>query len=439
MQIYLVGGAVRDRLLGRPVKEKDYVVTGATPGQMLALGYRLVGRDFPVFLHPETRAEYALARTRRPGKASGRPHADPSVTLEQDLERRDLTINAIAETAAGDLIDPFGGQKDLEQRVLRHVSPAFADDPVRVLRVARLMARYAELGFRVAEETCTLMRELADSGQLDRLVPERVWQELTGALAEPDPKPFFETLRRCGALARVLPEVEGLFGVPQPTQWHPEVDCGVHTLMALDVACKLSESVEVRFATLVHDLGKANTPAHILPSHYGHEERGVKRVEQLCRRLKAPNRFRELAVSCARYHGFTHRLYEMRAKTVIKLLMGLDAFRRPQRLQQFLLVCEADYRGRQGFYTRDYPQARDLWHLFEIALDATPSPDRIPDSGWIRGEAIRRERVRRIEAEMPVLSGKAGSATEPVEDAEASDVSADGGTQGAQKKDQQGA
>jgi tRNA nucleotidyltransferase (CCA-adding enzyme) len=436
MQVYLVGGAVRDKLLGRPVKERDYVVVGATPEQMLALGYRQVGRDFPVFLHPQTQEEYALARSQRRPAAQGAPHADPGVTLEQDLARRDLTINALAQTSDGRLIDPFGGESDLRRRRLRHISPAFRDDPVRVLRLARFMARYGALGFTIAEETELLLREMVADGQLDQLVPERVWRELVGALEESDPRPFFETLHRCGALARVLPEIDALHGVPQPKRWHPEVDCWTHTLMALEVACALSDSAQVRFAALTHDLGKATTPASILPSHYGHEARGEKLVSDLCRRLKAPNRFRELAVCCALYHGFTHRVDELRPKTVVKLLKGLDAFRRPQRLRQFLQVCEADYRGRQGLRARPYPQADELWRLYEAARGASLSREETQTGGWLQAEAIRRARVKRVAAAMQARSASAG---ESAEDAKTCDVSADGGTQGAEKKDQQGA
>jgi tRNA nucleotidyltransferase (CCA-adding enzyme) len=437
MQVYLVGGALREKLLGRAVKERDFVVVGATSEEMLALGYRQVGRDFPVFLHPETQEEYALARTLRNGSAAGRPHADPGVTLEQDLARRDLTINAIAQTAEGELIDPFGGAADLRQRVLRHISPAFADDPLRVLRVARFAARYAALGFTIADETLALMRQLAEVGALDRLVPERVWQELIKALGEADPRPFFDNLRRCGALAQVLPEIDALYGVPQPARWHPEVDCGVHTLMTLAVACELSESPEVRFAALTHDLGKATTPSQILPSHYGHEARGERLVEQLCRRLKAPTRFRELAKVCATYHGYTHRLDELRPKTVVKLLTGLDAFRRPERLRQFLLVCEADYRGRQDFFSRPYPQATELWRLYEAAKGASLAPQEAAQGGWIQGEVLRRERIRLVEARLSTIRDRARLAAEAAEDAKAGDIGADSGTESAKEENQQ--
>ncbi|MEJ2592386.1 MAG: multifunctional CCA addition/repair protein [Candidatus Thiodiazotropha sp.] len=439
MQVYLVGGAVRDAQLGRQVRERDYVVVGATPKEMLALGYRQVGRDFPVFLHPESQEEYALARTLRrgAGAATGEIHADPGVTLEQDLARRDLTINAIAQTTDGELIDPFGGLEDLQQGLLRHVSPAFAEDPVRVLRVARFMARYAPLGFSVAPETLDLMGEMAARGDLDALVAERVWQELLGALGEARPQAFFDTLRRCGALVRVLPEIDALYGVPQPTRWHPEIDCGVHTLMALAVACEMSDSLEVRFAVLTHDLGKATTPSHVLPSHYGHEARGERLVQQLCRRLKAPVRYRELAMRCAVYHGYTHRLYELRPKTVLKLLAGLDAFRRPQRLRDFLIVCESDYRGREGFHERPYPQARDLLRLYEAASGISVEGATDDMAGWLKGEAIRRQRIRRIAELLPAMQRAAtASAGQPVEDAETGDIGADGGAEGTEEKDQ---
>jgi tRNA nucleotidyltransferase (CCA-adding enzyme) len=398
MQVYLVGGAVRDRLLGRPIQERDYVVVGATQEEMQALGYRQVGRDFPVFLHPETQAEYALARTLRhaSGAGAGQPYAHPSVSLEEDLARRDLTINALAETSEGELIDPFGGERDLQQGLLRHISPAFAEDPIRVLRVARFMARYRSLGFSVAPETMRLMSEMVHQGLLDSLVAERVWKELIGALCEAEPLAFFETLRQCGALARLLPEIDGLYGVPQPTCWHPEVDCGVHTMMALAVACDLSPEAEVRFAVLTHDLGKATTPDSILPSHHGHEGRGERLVERLCQRLKAPVAFRDLAMRCAVYHGYTHRLYELKPKTVLKLLHGLDAYRRPAMLRRFLLVCEADYRGREGFHDRPYPQSADLWRLYEASRDVSAKGMASGKSGRWLGEAIRRERIRRI-------------------------------------------
>ena len=371
MQVYLVGGAVRDRLLGLPVKEWDYVVVGANAEEMVQLGYQQVGRDFPVFLHPQTHAEYALARTQRvssgPQHDIPKPYADPQVTLEEDLYRRDLTINAIAQDEAGRLIDPYGGVQDLKARRLRHVSPAFAEDPIRVLRVARFMARYQALGFQVADETQELMQRLVEAGALDRLVPERVWQELSGALSADDPTPFFHTLRACGALSRVLPEIERLWGVPQPARWHPEVDCGVHTMLTLQVACELSASLPVRFAALTHDLGKGITPEEILPSHHGHEATGVQLVRRLCQRLRIPNHCRILAEHCANYHGLCHRVDELQVKTVLKLLVRLDAFRRPEMFGDYLLVCEADYRGRLGFQARAYPQATVFKRLYEAA------------------------------------------------------------------------
>jgi tRNA nucleotidyltransferase (CCA-adding enzyme) len=350
MQVYLVGGAVRDRLLGRPVSERDWVVVGATPEELQRAGYLPVGRDFPVFLHPKTKEEYALARLERkvaPGYRGFDTQFSPDVTLEDDLRRRDLTINAMAEDAAGTVIDPYGGRRDLEARLLRHVSPAFAEDPVRILRVARFAARYAPLGFRVAEETLQLMRRMVAEGEAAALVPERVWTETEKALGEPSPEVFIETLRDCGALAVVFPELDALFGVPQPEKWHPEIDTGVHQLMALRQAVALGANV---------DLGKGVTPAHVLPSHHGHEDAGVALVEQLAARLRIPHQFRELAVITSRYHTHVHRALELRPATLLRTLEACDALRRPERFAEFLLACEADARGRKGLEARAYPQ-----------------------------------------------------------------------------------
>ena len=363
MKTYLVGGAVRDRLLGLPVKERDYVVVGATPAEMSARGFKPVGKDFPVFLHPETHEEYALARTER---KTGRGYhgfeffSASDVPLEEDLRRRDLTINAMAEDPQGTLVDPYHGQRDLKARALRHVAPAFVEDPVRVLRVARFAARFAALGFKVANETLALMRRMSDNGEVDALVPERIWQETSKALQSDRPAVFFQVLRDCGALAHVFPEVDRLFGVPQPEKYHPEIDTGVHVMLVLDQAARLSDDSAVRFAALTHDLGKGTTPKEVLPHHYGHEERSVKLVEALCERLRVPRDYRELAVLAARYHGLAHRAQELRADTLLKLFNGCDAFRRPQRFEQFLLVCEADARGRLGMEHAPYPQAEYL-------------------------------------------------------------------------------
>jgi tRNA nucleotidyltransferase (CCA-adding enzyme) len=400
MKSYLVGGAVRDRLLGRAVEERDYVVVGATPQDMLALGYRQVGKDFPVFLHPETREEYALARTERkttPGYRGFIVHADPQVTLEEDLRRRDLTINALAEDAEGNLIDYYGGRADLEDRVLRHISNAFAEDPVRILRVARFAARYADLGFNVADETMRLMATMVQAGEVDALIPERVWQELARALEESKPSRFFDVLRECGALARLLPEVERLYGIPQPEKWHPEIDTGVHTMMVVDAAARLSPDPAVRFAALTHDLGKGTTPPEIWPSHKGHEERGVELIEEVCARLKAPRRFCELARITARYHGLAHKLDELRPGTVLDMLEGADAFRRPERFDQMVTACEADFRGRAGYEERHYPQGVRLRRLLAAAravdagavARAEEDPARIP-------ERIRETRIKAI-------------------------------------------
>lgn len=372
---YLVGGAVRDALLKLPVHERDWVVIGATPERMQAAGFKPVGKDFPVFLHPETGEEYALARTERKqgqGHTGFVFHAEPDVTLKADLERRDLTINAMAQTEAGELIDPYHGRADLEARVLRHVSPAFVEDPLRVLRVARFAAKLAPLSFGVAPETLALMRDISDSGELETLSGPRVWQELEKALATPQPSVFFHVLRECGALARVLPEVDALFGVPQPPRWHPEIDCGVHTMMVVDMAARLSDSGAVRFAALVHDLGKANTPTDILPSHHGHEGRGVKRIQRLAERLPVPRQWRELAEIVACYHGHSHRLAKLKPSTVMKVLERTDAFRRPQRFADFLLACEADARGRAGLEGDAYPQREQFMALRDAAAEVDP-------------------------------------------------------------------
>lgn len=359
MKIYLVGGAVRDRLLGLVPQDRDWVVVGATPAEMIARGFRPVGKDFPVFLHPETNEEYALARTERktgPGYHGFQFHAAPEVTLEEDLRRRDLTINAMAMDEQGRLIDPYGGQEDLRQGRLRHVSEAFAEDPVRILRVARYAARYGKWGFRVAHGTHRLMRQMVENGEVDALVPERVWQEMERALGEPTPSRFIEVLRACGALAKVLPEVDRLFGVPQPKHWHPEEDTGVHVLMVLDQAARLTADTRVRFAALVHDLGKGTTPEAEWPHHLAHEDRGVRLVEQLCARMRVPNEHRDLALLVTRWHGHYHRAQEMRAATLLKTLEALDVFRRPERLELYLMACEADARGRPGFEEAERPE-----------------------------------------------------------------------------------
>jgi tRNA nucleotidyltransferase (CCA-adding enzyme) len=402
LQIYQVGGSVRDELLGLPVKERDWVVVGATVQEMEALGYRLVGKDFPVFLHPQSHEEYALARTERkvaPGYKGFTVHAAPDVTLEEDLRRRDLTVNAMAKASDGVLVDPFDGRADLDRRLLRHVSPAFSEDPVRILRVARFAARFASLGFTVADETMALMREMVAAGEVDALVPERVWAELARALGETRPSAFFEVLRRCGALARLFPEIEQLYGVPQPPQYHPEVDTGVHVMLVLERAAELSPDPEVRFAALLHDLGKGTTPRAEWPRHIGHEQRGVRSIEELCRRLRAPNDYRELALLTGRHHGLCHRAEELRPATVLDLLQSLDAFRRPGRFEQFLLACEADYRGRPGYEQRPYPQAARLRQARDAALAVEIAPLTARGlQGQALAEALRQARVAAIRA-----------------------------------------
>ena len=364
MRTYLVGGAVRDQLLQRPVSDRDHVVVGATPDDLLALGYKPVGKDFPVFLHPDTGEEYALARTERKtgrGYHGFAVHADPGVTLEQDLERRDLTINAIAMDEAGGLVDPFGGARDLEQRVLRHVSPAFVEDPVRLLRVARFAARFAPLGFTVAGETMALMQRMVRDGEVDHLVPERVWQETRRALGEPRPSAFLRVLRDSGALAVLFPELDALYGVPQRAEFHPEVDTGVHIEMVVDMAARLAPGNDlVGFCALTHDLGKALTPDDVLPRHLGHEQAGVEPLRALARRLRVPTEYAALAEQVCREHLNAHRAFELRPATVLRVLGALDALRRPERLDVFLAACEADKRGRLGHQEDDYPQAAFL-------------------------------------------------------------------------------
>lgn len=401
METYLVGGAVRDRLLGIDVSDRDWVVTGASPEAMLARGFRPVGKDFPVFLHPETGDEYALARTERKsghGYTGFTFHHAPDVTLEQDLERRDLTVNAMAESAQGRLIDPFGGQRDLEDRVLRHVSPAFVEDPLRILRVARFAARFAPLGFRIAGETLDLMQEMVRSGEVDHLVPERVWQETRRALDEPACHVYIEVLRDCGALTALLPEVDALFGVPQTKAWHPEVDTGVHVIMVLEQAARITGSNRVRFAALLHDLGKAVTPDEVLPGHRGHEEAGLPLVEAVCDRMKVPRAHRELALLVCEHHLNCHRAMELRPTTLFGLLEKLDALRRPDRFEEFLLSCEADARGRKDREEEPYPQADYLRGAREAAAAIDSSAVDSGLKGPAFGAALREKRLQAVSA-----------------------------------------
>ena len=396
-RILLVGGAVRDELLGFAQGERDWVVVGTTAAELEAQGYQRVGHHFPVFLHPETREEHALARTERKrgtGHKGFEMLASPKVTLEQDLLRRDLTINAMARGADGVLVDPYGGQRDLEAKLLRHVSPAFVEDPLRVLRVARFAARFAPLGFTVAPETLALMRTIAESGELSTLAPERVWTELARALVTDTPSVFVQVLRDCGALASLLPELDALFGVPQPAAHHPEIDSGVHTLMVLDLAARMSKDLEVRYAALLHDLGKGTTPAEMLPKHHGHEQRGAKLVTVVSERLRAPRAARELAELVARHHLIVHRALELRADTTLELIEKIDGFRRPERFAQFLTTCEADARGRLGLEDRPYPQRARL----EAALAAARAVDAsaIVADGVTGPEVAKRLRAARI-------------------------------------------
>lgn len=396
MQVYLVGGAVRDEQLGIPPKERDWCVVGATPDELVAAGYKRVGKDFPVFLHPKTREEYALARTERktgPGYRGFAVNFSPDVSIEDDLRRRDLTINAIARDADGKLIDPHGGKQDIEDRILRHVSDAFSEDPVRVLRVAKFAARFSSFGFRIAGETLSLMQSMVEQGEIDALVPDRVWKETDEALRRGNARVFFEVLRGCGALERLFPEVDALFGVPQPEKWHPEIDTGLHTMLVLDQAEALSDSLDVRFAALTHDLGKGNTPAGDLPSHPGHETRGCALIRQLSERLPVPKSARDLALIAAEFHTHCHRALELREKTLLKVLEKTDAFRRPDRFEEFLLACEADARGRTGLQNRRYPQADYLRRALAVAAGIDSGAIAASHTGQDIPKAIRNARL----------------------------------------------
>ncbi|MFI8483346.1 multifunctional CCA addition/repair protein [Pseudomonas sp. NPDC078700] len=400
MQIYKVGGAVRDRLLGREVTENDWVVVGATAEQMLELGFRPVGADFPVFLHPQTKDEYALARTeRKSGQGYGgfTFFASPEVTLEQDLIRRDLTINAIAEDENGKLYDPYGGQRDLDDKILRHVSPAFSEDPLRVLRVARFAARYAPLGFSVAAETLQLMRQLSESGELRALTPERSWKEISRALMEPRPDVFVAVLRDCGALSVLLPEVDALFGVPQPAAHHPEIDTGAHVLSVLRQCAKYNQPLSVRWASLLHDVGKGLTPQDQWPRHIAHEQRGLKLIKTINTRCKAPKDCQELALLVGEYHTHGHRALELKPSTLLELLQRFDVYRRPQRFEEFIAACEMDARGRAGLEARDYPQASYLRRVMQAACGVAVQPLLAQGfKGPELGEALQRERLLAI-------------------------------------------
>lgn len=399
-QFYLVGGAVRDELLGRPITEKDWVVVGATVDYMLEHGFKQVGKDFPVFLHPESNEEYALARTERKkgrGYTGFEVIADLTITLEQDLLRRDLTINAMAKDQNGNIIDPYNGQNDLQQKILRHVSNAFVEDPLRILRVARFYARYYELGFTIAPETMDLMKKMVKEGDVDALTPERIWQELVRALGENHPEKFIEVLYQCGALKILFPEVYALFGIPNPEQWHPEIDTGIHTLMALQQAAILSPDAKIRFAVLMHDVGKVATPKEKLPSHPGHEDAGVTIIKNFAKRLRIPTDFADLAIIVSRHHIHCHQAKELRSTSILNLFETTDAFRKPQRFEAFLIACEADARGRKGFENRSYEQADFLRNIFKeiknIKLDESEMQDK---TGEQIKESLRQKRLSAV-------------------------------------------
>lgn len=442
MKIYLVGGAVRDKLLGKPTQDRDWVVVGATPEQLVQQGYQQVGRDFPVFLHPHTKEEYALARTERKtgkGYAGFTCYAGQEVTLEEDLQRRDLTINAMAEDADGSIVDPYNGQRDLQQKILRHVSPAFSEDPLRVLRVARFHARYGNDGFRIAGETLSLMREIVATGEIAHLTPERVWQETEKAFSETAPHLFFETLRECGALKEILPELDALWGIPQPPKHHPEIDTGLHTMLALQQAVQLRDQLRenidaegdlsfgqantaLMYAVLTHDLGKAITPAEDWPTHHGHEALSAYLANKVSERLRVPNLCRQLAAKTAEYHTHCHRAFELRPATVMRTLEALDYLRRPQQLTLFLLACEADARGRSGFEDRPYPQADYFLTAAEACrrVKAEELQNAFGYNGKTLGEELRKRRIRAIESvkkdfvtERPLPSGPAYAEAPP--------------------------
>jgi tRNA nucleotidyltransferase (CCA-adding enzyme) len=403
VKCYRVGGCVRDRLLGLPVNDVDWVVTGATPEQMVTAGYRPIGRDFPVFLHPDSKQEYALARAERksgPGYRGFEISTDPNITIEQDLLRRDLTINAMAEDEQGNIIDPYGGQRDIQDRRLRHVSEAFVEDPVRVLRVARFAARLHDLGFSIAAETCRLIREIGESGELESLVAERVWSELSRALDEKDPALFFLSLRECGVLKLLFPEIDALFGVPQNPRYHPEIDTGTHVMMALQASAALGHDNETRFAVLMHDLGKATTPADILPSHHGHEARGLKPVRAFCKRWRVPRAHTDLALITTELHLLAHRCHELKPGTLLRLFSRADSLRKPERFGKMLEACRADIRGRIGSEDNPYPQAEFLAGLNEKLADMDIEEIRQQGlQGEAMGRAINEARLRLIEQE----------------------------------------
>lgn len=410
MKIYKVGGCVRDHLLGLPIVDIDWVVTGTTVDNMRSAGYQTVGKDFPVFLHPKTKQEYALARSERktaPGYHGFDFNTDPTITIEQDLLRRDLTINAIAEDEDGNLIDPYGGQADIEKRILRHVSDAFVEDPVRVLRVARFAARFNHLGFKLAPETIQLIREIGTSGELGTLVAERVWSEMSRALGESNPSIFFKTLRECDVLASLFPEIDNLYGVPQTAKYHPEIDTGIHVMMALEKSAELNFDNETRFAVLMHDLGKATTPTDILPSHHGHEQRGVKLVTSFCKRWKVPKAHTELALITTEYHTHIHRAFDLKPTTLLKLFTKTDVFRKPERFKKMLQACLSDVRGRTDFENNPYPQATFINQLADKLCHADIS--QIIQSnldGKALGEAIQNLRLDLIKSEKQMLTQK---------------------------------